>query len=109
MALNLSTPKMSVVDTNTIMIMTAIVFWGTTSSWDVTHSLPQSSRAVMCCLMSLKRSWVRWPTRTCCLSSNISFITCHSLWKRSPSFLWERQKQQEWGTEMFTFIKSNYI
>lgn len=54
-----------------------------------THSLPQSRRAVMCRLTSFIRSWVRWPTRTCLRRSRISFIMCHSRWKRSPSFLCE--------------------
>lgn len=51
-----------------------------------THSLPQSNLAVMCCLTSLMRSWVRWPTSTCLLRSRISFITCQSRWNKSPSF-----------------------
>lgn len=51
-----------------------------------THSLPQSNLAVMCCLTSLIRSWVRWPTSTCLLRSRISFITCQSRWNKSPSF-----------------------
>lgn len=89
-------PKVAVVYTNPITTMTVFLF---VVYVNVTHSFPQSSRAVMCCLMSLKRSWVRWPTRTCCRSSSISFITCHSLWKRSPSFLWETQKKREWVTE----------
>lgn len=51
-----------------------------------TYSLPQSNLAVMCCLTSLMRSWVRWPTSTCLLRSRISFITCQSRWNKSPSF-----------------------
>lgn len=58
-----------------------------------THSLPQSNLAVMCCLTSLMRSWVRWPTSTCRLKSRISFITCQSRWNKSPSFFW---RKKEW-------------
>lgn len=46
-------PKFAVVDTNTIPTMTVFLFVVYVT---VTHSFPQSSRAVMCCLMSLKRS-----------------------------------------------------
>lgn len=56
---------------------------------DGTHSLPQSRRAVMWRFTSFIRSWVRWPTSTCRRRSRISFMMCHSRWKRSPSFLWE--------------------
>lgn len=60
-----------------------------------THSLPQSNLAVMCCLTSLMRSWVRWPTSTCLLRSSISFITCQSRWNKSPSFFCGSGKR--WG------------
>lgn len=60
-----------------------------------THSLPQSNLAVMCCLTSLKRSWVRWPTSTCLLRSKISFITCQSRWNKSPSFFWRFGKGEK--------------
>lgn len=53
----------------------------------LTHSLPQSKRAVMCRFTSFILSWVRWPTKTCRRRSRISFMMCHSRWKRSPSFL----------------------
>lgn len=69
------------------------------SSWSFsTYSLPQSNLAVMCCLTSLMRSWVRWPTSTCLLRSKISFITCQSRWNKSPSFFCRRRKQRG-GTE----------
>lgn len=61
-----------------------------------THSLPQSNLAVMCCLTSLMRSWVRWPTSTCLLRSKISFITCQSRWNKSPSFFCGSGKQWRW-------------
>lgn len=64
-----------------------------------THSLPQSNLAVMCCLTSLMRSWVRWPTSTCLLRSRISFITCQSLWNKSPSFFCGGRKTVERGAE----------
>ncbi len=67
--------------------------FNTSHRWYRTHSLPQSRRAVMCCLTSLMRSWVRWPTKTCRLRSKISFITCHSLWNRSPSFFYEDKQK----------------
>lgn len=66
-----------------------------------THSLPQSNLAVMCCLTSLMRSWVRWPTSTCLLRSRISFITCQSRWNKSPSFFcggrkwWGKMEEEE--------------
>lgn len=59
----------------------------------LTHSLPQSKRAVMCRLTSFILSWVRWPTSTWRRRSRISFIMCHSRWKRSPSFLCQTHNQ----------------
>lgn len=64
---------------------------------DGTHSLPQSRRAVMWRFTSFIRSWVRWPTSTCRRRSRISFMMCHSRWKRSPSFLWEGPKHGSSG------------
>lgn len=68
-----------------------------TTTLDGTHSLPQSRRAVMWRFTSFIRSWVRWPTSTCRRRSRISFMMCHSRWKRSPSFLWEVPKHGSSG------------
>lgn len=59
----------------------------------VTHSLPQSSRTVMCRLISRVWSWARWPWISCRRRSMSSFITWRSLWNRSTlCFYWSSQR-----------------
>lgn len=59
-----------------------------------THSLPQSSRTVMCRLISRVWSWARWPWISCRRRSMSSFITWRSLWNRSTlCFYWNSQKR----------------
>lgn len=67
----------------------------------VTHSLPQSSRTVMCRLISRVWSWARWPWISCRRRSMSSFITWRSLWNRS-TLCFYRSSQKRLGYDMWS-------
>lgn len=75
----------------------------------VTHSLPQSSRTVMCRLISRVWSWARWPWISCRRRSMSSFITWRSLWNRSTlCFYRSSQKKNTWLGYVISFYCSIY-